>query len=118
MTRRGPCSSSSSSSSRATRTASRGCRTPSPTTSPATPLLHLREDGCGCCRWIVDVIYDARGKMYLHIGWEKFARYHRLEAGFVLLFSYFGDRDMSVKVFDETRCRRNYHGDSAEEDDD
>ncbi|KAK1614221.1 hypothetical protein QYE76_019738 [Lolium multiflorum] len=80
--------------------------------------LHLREDGCGCSRWIVDVIYDARGKMYLHIGWEKFARYHRLEAGFVLLFSYFGDRDMSVKVFNEMRCRRNYHGDNAEEDDD
>ncbi|KAK1612909.1 hypothetical protein QYE76_036582 [Lolium multiflorum] len=79
--------------------------------------LHLREDGCGCCRWIVDVICDTRGKMYLHIGWEKFARYHRLEAGFVLQFSYFGDRDMSVKVFDETRCRRNYHGESAEEDD-
>ncbi|KAK1696852.1 hypothetical protein QYE76_013549 [Lolium multiflorum] len=80
--------------------------------------LHLREDGSGCYRWIVDVIYDARGKIYLNIGWEKFARYHRLEAGFVLLFSYFGDSDMSVKVFDETRCRRNYHGDITNEDDD
>ncbi|KAK1620857.1 hypothetical protein QYE76_026374 [Lolium multiflorum] len=80
--------------------------------------LHLREDDYGFYRWIVDVIYDARGKMYLHIGWEKFARYHRLEAGFVLVFSYFGDRDMSVKVFDETRCRRNYHDDSTDEDDD
>ncbi|KAK1606501.1 hypothetical protein QYE76_030174 [Lolium multiflorum] len=80
--------------------------------------LHLREASCGCCQWIVDVIYDARGKMYLHIGSEKFARYHRLESGFVLVFSYFGERDMSVKVFDETRCRRHYHGDNAEEDDD
>jgi hypothetical protein len=33
-------------------------------------------------------------------------------------FSYLGEGDMSVKVFDETRCRRHYHGDSAEEDDD
>ncbi|KAK1609200.1 hypothetical protein QYE76_032873 [Lolium multiflorum] len=73
--------------------------------------LHLREDSCGYYRWIVDVIYDARGKMYLHIGWEKFARHHSLQAGFVLVFSYFGDRDMSVKVFDETCCRRNYHVD-------
>ncbi|KAK1617301.1 hypothetical protein QYE76_022818 [Lolium multiflorum] len=79
--------------------------------------LHLREAACGYYRWIVDVIYDARGKMYLHIGWEKFARHHSLQAGFVLLSSYFGDRDMSVKVFDETRCRRNYHVDNAEEDD-
>ncbi|KAK1667227.1 hypothetical protein QYE76_055386 [Lolium multiflorum] len=80
--------------------------------------LDLREAACGCCRWIMDVTYDARGKMYLHIGWEKFACYHRLEACFVLMFSYFGKRDMTVKVFDETRCRRHYHGDSAEEDDD
>ncbi|KAK1642821.1 hypothetical protein QYE76_060626 [Lolium multiflorum] len=80
--------------------------------------LHLREAACGYYRWIVDVIYDVRGKMYLHIGWEKFARHHSLQAGFVLVFSYFGDRDMSVKVFDEQRCRRNYHCDIAEEDDD
>ncbi|KAK1677739.1 hypothetical protein QYE76_038587 [Lolium multiflorum] len=70
--------------------------------------MHLREASCGYYRWIVDAIYDARGKMYLNIGWEKFARHHNLEAGFILLFSYFGDRDMSVKVFDETRCRRDY----------
>ncbi|KAK1668737.1 hypothetical protein QYE76_056896 [Lolium multiflorum] len=80
--------------------------------------MHLREASCGYYRWIVDVIYDARGKMYLHIGWEKFARHHSLEAGFILLFSYFGDMDMSVKVFDETRCRRDYHGDSTDEEDD
>ncbi|KAK1660769.1 hypothetical protein QYE76_048928 [Lolium multiflorum] len=80
--------------------------------------LHLQKDDFGRSRWIIDVINNARGKMYLHIGWEKFTRYHRLEVGFVLVFSYFGDRDMSVKVFDETRCRRNYHGDNAEEDDD
>ncbi|KAK1678491.1 hypothetical protein QYE76_039339 [Lolium multiflorum] len=80
--------------------------------------MHLREASSGFYRWIVDVIYDARGKMYLHIGWEKFARHHSLEAGFILLFSYFGDRDMSVKVFDETRCRRDYHGDNTDEEDD
>ncbi|KAK1685231.1 hypothetical protein QYE76_046079 [Lolium multiflorum] len=80
--------------------------------------MHLREAACGYYRWIVDVIYDARGKMYLNIGWEKFARHHSLQAGFILLFSYFGDRDMSVKVFDETRCRRDYHGDSTDEEDD
>ncbi|KAK1677494.1 hypothetical protein QYE76_038342 [Lolium multiflorum] len=80
--------------------------------------MHLREASCSYYRWIIDVIYDARGKMYLHIGWEKFARHHSLEAGFLLLFTYFGDRDMSFKVFDETRCRRDYHGDITDEEDD
>ena len=79
--------------------------------------MHLREAACGYYRWIVDVIYDARGKMYLNIGWEKFARHHSLQAGFILLFSYFGNRDMSVKVFDERRYRRDYHGDRDSHDD-
>ena len=84
--------------------------------------MHLREHSCGYCRWIVKAIYDARGKMYLNIGWEKFARHHSLEAGFILVFSYFGNRDMSVKVFDERRCLRDYHVDrgdgSTDEEDD
>ncbi|KAK1683374.1 hypothetical protein QYE76_044222 [Lolium multiflorum] len=63
--------------------------------------MHLREASCGYYRWIVDAIYDARGKMYLNIGWEKFARHHSLEATSSSLFS-FGNRDMSVKVFDES----------------
>ncbi|KAK1604110.1 hypothetical protein QYE76_027783 [Lolium multiflorum] len=32
--------------------------------------LHLREAGCDCCRWPVDVLFDRRGKMYFHTGWE------------------------------------------------
>ncbi|KAK1614567.1 hypothetical protein QYE76_020084 [Lolium multiflorum] len=78
--------------------------------------LHLREAGCDCCRWPMDVLFDRCGKMYLHTGWEEFACYHDLEAGCVLTFSYLGDADMSVKVFDETHCRRHYHGDTDEED--
>jgi hypothetical protein len=65
----------------------------------------------------MDVLFDGCGKMYLHTGWEKFARYQGLEAGCVLTFSYLGEADMSVKVFDETRCRRHHHGDTDEEDD-
>jgi hypothetical protein len=33
------------------------------------------------------------------------------------VFSYFGNRDMSVKVFDERRCRLDYHGDRDSHDD-
>ncbi|KAK1607815.1 hypothetical protein QYE76_031488 [Lolium multiflorum] len=80
-------------------------------------VLHLREAGCDCCWWPVDVLFDGRGKMYLYTSWENFARYHDLESGCVLTFSYLGEADMSIKVFDETRCRRHYHGDTDEEDD-
>ncbi|KAK1629175.1 hypothetical protein QYE76_003490 [Lolium multiflorum] len=80
-------------------------------------VLHLREAGCYCCLWPVDVLFDGRGKMYLHTGWEKFARYNDLQAGCVLTFNYLGDADMSVKVFDDTSCRRHYHDNNEEEGD-
>ncbi|XP_051214123.1 B3 domain-containing protein Os03g0212300-like [Lolium perenne] len=81
-----------------------------------TAELHLQEAGCDCYRWPMDVLFDGFGKMYLHTGWLKFAHYHDLEADCVLTFSYLGDADMSVKVFDDTRCRWHYRGDSDEED--
>ncbi|XP_051229253.1 B3 domain-containing protein Os03g0212300-like [Lolium perenne] len=79
--------------------------------------VQLREAGCGFCRWPVDVLFDRLGKMYLHTGWEKFARFHGLQVGCVLTFSYQDDEKMSVKVFDDTSCRRHYHGDDEENDD-
>ncbi|KAK1660826.1 hypothetical protein QYE76_048985 [Lolium multiflorum] len=83
------CCSSSSSSSRATHAASGGCADSFAEYVAAAPhTMHLREAACDYYLWIIDVIYDARGKMYLNIGWEKFARHHSLEAGFILLFSY------------------------------
>ncbi|XP_051221641.1 B3 domain-containing protein Os03g0212300-like [Lolium perenne] len=79
--------------------------------------LQLREAGGGFCRWPVDVLLDGREKMYLHTGWEEFARFYGLQAGCVLTFSYQGDEQVSVKVFDGTSCRRHYHGDDKEEED-
>jgi hypothetical protein len=33
------------------------------------------------------MLFDGHGKMYLHTGWEKFERYHDLQAGCLLTFS-------------------------------
>jgi hypothetical protein len=46
--------------------------------------LQLWEVGCGFFRWPVDVLFDGHGKMYLHTGWEMFARFHDQQAGCVL----------------------------------
>jgi hypothetical protein len=48
--------------------------------------LQLWEARCGFCRWPVEVLFHGQGKMYLHTGWDKFARTHNLEAGFLLTF--------------------------------
>ena len=65
--------------------------------------------------WPVEVLFDGQGKMYLHTGWEKFARAHNLAAGCLLTFLYEGDGEMAVKVFDETACCRHYHTDDSGE---
>jgi hypothetical protein len=56
--------------------------------------------------------------MYLHTGWDKFARAHNLEVGFLLTFLYEGGAEMIVKVFDNTSSRRDYHTDESDEDTD
>jgi hypothetical protein len=43
--------------------------------------LTLRQASCGFCWWTVEVLFDGEGKMYLHIGWKKFARAHEVEVG-------------------------------------
>lgn len=84
----------------------------------APAQLFLREASSGVCVWPVDVLFDGQGAMYLHTGWEKFARAHNLAAGCMLSFIYQGDGEMAVKVFDETACRRHYHTDDSGEDSD
>src|SRR4051794_34567273 len=69
----------------------------------------LREASCGDCFWHVDVLSDGQGAMYPHTGWEKFARTHNLAHDCILNFTYEGDGEMAVKVFDEMACRRQYH---------
>jgi hypothetical protein len=54
--------------------------------------------------------------MYLHTGWEKFTRFHDLQTVCVLTFSYQGDQEMSLKVFDDKSYRRHYHNNDEEDD--
>jgi hypothetical protein len=47
--------------------------------------------------------------MYLHNGWEQFARVHNLEVGWNLNFMYEGGCEHRVKVFDGKMYRKHYH---------
>ncbi|KAK1620607.1 hypothetical protein QYE76_026124 [Lolium multiflorum] len=64
----------------------------------------------------IPLVFDGRGKMYLHTGWEKFVRSHDLQAECVLTFCYQGGEEMSVKVSDDTSCRQHYHSNDGEYD--
>jgi hypothetical protein len=69
---------------------------------------------------VVEVLFDGQGKIYLDTGFDKFTRDHSVEVGCLLHFIYEGEgkENMSFRVFDESSCRRHYHGDDSDEDND
>jgi hypothetical protein len=71
--------------------------------------FQLRKASCNFFRWPVEILFNGQGKMYLHTGWDKFARDLALKSGCQFNFFNEGDSKMIVKVFDETSCRRHYH---------
>ena len=49
------------------------------------------------------------GQIHLTQGWKRFAHEHSLAPGHYLQFTYGGEAGgLTVKVFDETMCRRRY----------
>ena len=75
--------------------------------------MYLREASCGVCRWSVEIWFDEEGKMFLHNGWEEFAREHKVEVGCLVHFFYEGDWNMIVNLFDDESCCVHYHGDDS-----
>ncbi|XBI32320.1 hypothetical protein VPH35_055784 [Triticum aestivum] len=71
--------------------------------------MKLREAGRRRLLWDVDGVFDADGHMYLWNGWKQFAKAHDLRLGHFLVFSYDGHDVLTVKVFDRSMCRREYH---------
>jgi hypothetical protein len=66
---------------------------------------------CATGLWPAEVMFDGEGQMFLKNGWKRFARSNDIEAGHFIVFKYDGNGEFSVKVFNETMCRRRYHSD-------
>jgi acyl transferase domain-containing protein len=76
--------------------------------------MYLRAADCSPHVSFMEVLFDGEGQMYLNKGWEKFACAHSVKIGSFLHFKYEVDDELTVKVFDGTMCRRYYHTDSDE----
>jgi hypothetical protein len=55
--------------------------------------------------------------MYLDKGWENFTIAHGVDFVCFLHFKYEGDYVLTVKVFDETTCKKYYYTDDEDTDD-
>jgi hypothetical protein len=48
------------------------------------------------------------GTLYLASKWRRFCRRHGIVAGHLLVFNFDGDHQITITVFDEDMCRREY----------
>ena len=70
---------------------------------PRALRLHMRD--CGNGGMWVDVDFPTPHVMYLHRGWNTFARAHRLPEGHVLQFKLIESGLLSVKIFGRSGIR-------------
>ena len=70
--------------------------------------IELRESSGGQPIWDVRMRINDAGRMFLNLGWPEFADWYQLSLGLILKFRYHGNDRFTVKIFDETMCRRTY----------
>jgi hypothetical protein len=56
----------------------------------------------------VELLFDRTGTPYLANGWRRFCKRHEIMADHFVVFSYDGEHQITVSVFDQTMCRRHY----------
>jgi hypothetical protein len=58
--------------------------------------------------WTVEVLFDRTSTPYLASGWRRFCCVHETVDGHFVVFNYEDDHTITVKVFNDTMCRRHY----------
>jgi hypothetical protein len=58
--------------------------------------------------WTAELLFDRTGTPYLASGWRRFCQRHKIMAGHFVVFTYDGDHQITIMVFDETMCRWHY----------
>ena len=59
--------------------------------------------------WEVERLEDNSGHQYLGKGWPYFVGHYGLQVAHILRFCYRGEGHLSVKIFDDTLCRRSFY---------
>jgi hypothetical protein len=58
--------------------------------------------------WPTELLFDRTGTPYLASGWRRFCQGHGIVAGHLFVFNFDSDHQITVTVFDEDMCRRQY----------
>jgi hypothetical protein len=73
-----------------------------------TNQVVLRVRGGATGIWPTDLLYDRTGTPYLASGWRRFCQRHDIVPGHLLVFNFDVDHQITVTVFDDDMCRREY----------
>jgi hypothetical protein len=73
-----------------------------------TNQVLLRVRGGATSIWPTELLFNRTGMLYLANGWWRFCQRHSIVAGNLLVFNFDGDHQITVTVFDEDMCRRQY----------
>jgi hypothetical protein len=73
-----------------------------------TNQVVLRVRGSATGIWPTDLLYDRTGTPYLASGWRRFCQRHDIVPGHLLVFNFDGDHQITVTVFDDDMCHREY----------
>jgi hypothetical protein len=73
-----------------------------------TNRVLLRVCGGATGIWPTELLFDHTGTPYLASGWRRFCQCHEIVASDFIVFNYYDDHQITVKVFDETMCHRHY----------
>jgi hypothetical protein len=73
-----------------------------------TNQVVLRVRGGATGIWPTELLFDRTGMPYLASGWRRFRQRHGIVAVNLLVFNFDGDHQITVTVFDEDMCRRQY----------
>ena len=71
--------------------------------------LRLREASGEQAIWAMESWANNPGTHYLGKAWTYFADHYELQVGYILKFRYRGKGHLSVKIFDDTFCRRSFY---------
>jgi hypothetical protein len=69
-------------------------------------LLRVRGGATGL--WPTELLFDRTGTPYLASRWRRFCQRHNIVVDHFLFFNFYGNHQITVTVFDEDICRRQY----------
>jgi hypothetical protein len=73
-----------------------------------TNQVMMRVCGGATGTWPMKLLYDRTGTLCLASRWRRFCQRHGVMPGYLVVFNFNSDHQITVTIFDDDMCRREY----------